>query len=659
MNIEELPVPDDGGGGENYIRLRDLEFNRLLTAWACQGWIRALDRAFVLFLDAEAKAQPLVLLAALFTSWQLVKGHICFDIEMALDQPAALPGPEAGDEDGGLITPAAMVRGIKKEQWRQMLLASPLVSDGEGGAPLVLRDYRLYLRRYWQYEMDVALALKRKMAHVFDFEGNNLILRLDRLFTPLRDSGERAKTHVHWQSVAAALAARSAFTVVSGGPGTGKTTTVVQIIALLAGLASDRGRVLRVALAAPTGKAAARLTESIRQAAARLPEELRAMVPEEVMTLHRLLGRRPGSGRFKHNARCKLHIDLLVVDEASMVDMEMMAAVMAALPEEAGLILLGDKDQLASVEAGSVLGDLCRRAGRPGYKAETAAWLENNTGYSLREAAGEGGEIDQHIVVLRHSHRFGPQSGIGALAAAVNAGDEERLEAVWQDYTDVRRLRLTSPADERLATLILEGYRPGLGLCRQGAEGETDSWCRRLLEAFNRFQLLTPARRGVWGVEGLNHLTARILYQAGLIPAPEGWYVGRPVLVTANDYSLGLMNGDIGLTLPVGGEGSDHGGLRVVFQTAFGELKKISPARLPEVETVYAMTVHKSQGSEFEHTVMALPEYDSPLLTRELIYTGITRAREKFTLIGCRPELLSSAVRRRTRRASGLGTLLK
>ncbi len=313
MNIEELPASDDGAGGENYPDFRGPEFNRLLTAWVDQGWIRPLDRAFVLFLDTQSRAHPLVLLAALFTSWQLVKGHICLDMETALRQPLLLPGPGAGDEKTGLVTPAAMVRGIKKEQWRQMLSASPLVSDGRGCTPLVMRDYRLYLRRYWQYEMDVAQALNRKMACVFDY-GDNFISRLDILFTPLRDSGERAKKHVHWQSVAAALAARSAFTVVSGGPGTGKTTTVVQIIALLAGLASERGRVLRVALAAPTGKAAARLTESIRQAVARLPAELRDMVPEEVTTLHRLLGRRPGSGRFKYNARCKLHIDLLVVD---------------------------------------------------------------------------------------------------------------------------------------------------------------------------------------------------------------------------------------------------------------------------------------------------------------------------------------------------------
>ncbi len=658
MNIEQRAAVDDGQAGENYmLDPRGSEFNALLTSWAGQGWIRALDRAFVLFLEAEAEDSPLVLLAALFTSWQLVKGHICLDLETALNQPAVLPGPEDAGGDAGLITPAAMLRGIKKEQWRQMLLASPLVSDGGvGAAPLVLRDYRLYLRRYWQYEMDVAQALKGKMAHLF--ERPELVSQLDRLFTPLRNSGERAKTHVHWQSVAAALAARSAFTVVSGGPGTGKTTTVVQIIALLAGLASEQGRILRIALAAPTGKAAARLTESIRQAAARLPDELRAMVPEEVATLHRLLGRRPGSGQFTHNALCKLHIDLLVVDEASMVDMEMMAAVVAALPEEAALILLGDKDQLASVEAGSVLGDLCRQAERPGYKAAPLDWLEKNTGYSLREAGGEGGEIDQHIVILRHSHRFGPQSGIGALAAAVNAGDQERVATVWQDYTDIRRLRLTSPEDERLAALILTGYRPALELYRQGPEGGIDCWCRQLLEAFNRFQLLTPARHGAWGVEGLNHLTARILYQAGLVPVPEGWYAGRPVLVTRNDYSLGLMNGDIGITLPDGADGSEHSGLRVVFQSASGELKKISPARLPEVETVYAMTVHKSQGSEFEHTVMAMPEYDSPLLTRELIYTGITRAREQFTLIGCRLELLSAAVGRRTRRASGLGILL-
>ncbi|MGD9009002.1 MAG: exodeoxyribonuclease V subunit alpha, partial [Desulfobacteraceae bacterium] len=499
----------------------------------------------------------------------------------------------------------------------------------------------------------------------------DLARHLDQLFGPLRSAREQAKTDVHWQSVAAAIAAKSAFSVISGGPGTGKTTTVVQLLGLLQTIALEREDRLRICLAAPTGKAAARLTASIGDAVDMLPEAVRGTIPTDVTTLHRLLGSRPDTRHFFHDANNPLHVDLLVVDEASMIDLEMMAAVLSALPAEARLVLIGDKDQLASVEAGSVLGDLCRNAGKAVYQPATIEWVNTHTGYELEKFVGAGTDLDQRIAVLRRSYRFGKKSGIGTLARAVNSGDADRVTAVWyQDFNDIARLAISSTDDQRFARLVLDGapskhiragYRAYLE-CVQAGPGEyesDDAWFQAVLEAFGRFQLLSPLRKGPWGVEGLNKKTAQILFKAGLIRRQEGWYIGRPVLVTRNDYTLGLMNGDIGIALPVKADSPSNGKtLRVVFPMADGSLKKVLPSRLNDVETVYAMTVHKSQGSEFEHAVMVLPEAMTPVLTRELAYTGITRARRCFTLAGPKPELLSESVQKRTHRASGLGDLL-
>jgi exodeoxyribonuclease V alpha subunit len=402
----------------------------------------------------------------------------------------------------------------------------------------------------------------------------------------------------------------------------------------------------------------------------KLPEAVRGTIPTDVTTLHRLLGSRPDTRHFFHDAKNPLHVDLLVVDEASMIDLEMMAAVLSALPAEARLILIGDKDQLASVEAGSVLGDLCRNAGGEVYQPATIEWINTHTGYELEKFAGAGTDLDQHITVLRKSYRFGKDSGIGTLARAVNSGDAGRVTAVWdQDFSDIARLAISSTDDHRFARLVLDGapsknvrvgYRTYLQ-CVQAGPGEyksDDAWFQAVLKAFGRFQLLSPLRKGPWGVEGLNQKTAQILFKAGLIRRQEGWYIGRPVLITRNDYTLGLMNGDIGIALPVKADSpSNDKTLRVVFPMADGSLKKVLPSRLNDVETVYAMTVHKSQGSEFEHAVMVLPEDMKPVLTRELAYTGITRARRCFTLAGPKLELLSESVQKRTHRASGLGDL--
>jgi len=396
-------------------------------------------------------------------------------------------------------------------------------------------------------------------------------------------------------------------------------------------------------------------------------------------TLHRLLGSRPDSRRFVHNSQNPLHVDLLVVDEASMIDLEMMASLLDALPPGASLVLLGDKDQLASVEAGSVLGDICGHAEQAGYSPATLERIEKNTGYRLDAFAGNGTELDQHVVVLRRSHRFGRDSGIGELARAVNAGDPEGVAAVWNRcYGDIARLNVKTLDDGNFSRLVLDGnpgafdhagpaagpvgYRAYLECVGAGPPQDpvaADDWLRDVLKTFGRFQLIAAVRKGRWGVEGLNEKTAEILFREGLIRETEGWYPGRPVMVTRNDYGLGLMNGDVGIVLPVADDrGSGRKPLRAVFPMADGGLKKILPSRLGEVETVYAMTVHKSQGSEFEHTAMVLPEVTGPVLTRELVYTGITRAQSWFTLVSPAMGILELAVQRRTHRASGLGELL-
>ncbi|MCF8129763.1 MAG: exodeoxyribonuclease V subunit alpha, partial [Deltaproteobacteria bacterium] len=426
----------------------------------------------------------------------------------------------------------------------------------------------------------------------------------------------------------------------------------------------------------PTGKAAARLTESLVHAKETLPLNMREALPLEVTTLHRLLGSRPDTRQFVHHLHNPLHVDLLVVDEASMIDLEIMTALLNALPDNARLVLLGDKDQLSSVEAGAVLGDICQSGNQPCYKPETATWIQTHTGYDLRHFEGDGTLLDQHITLLRKNHRFDETSGIGALSRFVNNGDPERVEAIWNgDYEDIRHLTINSLEDEAFAHLILDGhchpaipnpqskngYRVYLERVKAGPGKLPENvWLRAVIDNFGAFQLLSPLRNGSWGVKGLNELTSEILFRRRLIGARDGWYAGRPVMITRNDYNLGLMNGDTGIVLPVYDEKShNRTTLKAVFSMPDGSLKKVLPSRLNHVETVYAMTVHKSQGSEFQHTALVLPDHITPVLTRELVYTAITRSRAWFTLVSPNHEVLRKAIKRRTYRASGLGRLLR
>ncbi|WP_084155656.1 exodeoxyribonuclease V subunit alpha [Halomonas halocynthiae] len=696
----------------------------LLNQWVARGWLRALDRAFAAFLLREVNdTHPLLLLAAALASHQLGRGHVCLDLSQTLLAPdLALSLPPDGDTPNDPPPlPSQVMAGLTLAKWQAALAHPTLVSNGPGNTPLVLAGEhqrpRLYLRRYWHYEQQIHQQLDTRLNTPDDgleasTSPDRLRPLLDTLFThPAQLPGE-----IDWQKAACALASRSRFAVITGGPGTGKTTTVVRLLALLQARQLGLGLpALRIRLAAPTGKAAARLNESIAGQVDRLPldglarhigqhpqadqdatvtsitTQLKHAIPTNVSTLHRLLGARPGTRRLHYHRHRPLPLDVLVVDEASMIDVSLMAAMLDALPPHARLILLGDKDQLASVEAGSVLGDLCARAEAGHYTPATAEWLSTASGQSLPSNMCDdtGQPLDQAISMLRLSHRFTADSGIGQLAEAVNAGNLIALDHIWATgYADLSHLRIKSDNRSRLAELTISGYPEGFPRqaahpaasqalppvgyrhylevmhsqrpAQNAASERFDDWASDVLAAHGRFQLLCALRRGPWGVEGLNDSVRTALEKEQLISTANGlhqWYAGRPVLVTGNDYGLGLMNGDIGITLSTPHpEDTTQQALRVAFPASdgTGHIKWVLPSRLKSVDTVFAMTVHKSQGSEFDHTALVLPDAPSPILTRELVYTGITRARHWLTLVEPGRGQLSDAVKRRVMRVSGL-----
>jgi exodeoxyribonuclease V alpha subunit len=584
-----------------------------------------LERAFVASLQRldESASEP-VLVAAALTCGALVNGDVCVLLRRWAGQRA---WPEVG---GGILLPSL-------ESWTALLQASSLVGAPGAFAPLILDGERLYLARYHHYETQLAEQLLARGSANPEVDETLLADGLARLFARNTQAGP------DWQRLAAAQAVRRNLAVISGGPGTGKTTTVVRLLAAL--LEQPGGERLAIGLAAPTGKAAARMAEAIRNAKAELPvsDAIKAALPEEARTLHRLLGSRGDSPKVRHHAASPLPLDVLVVDEASMVDLALMAKLLDALPTNARLILLGDKDQLSAVEAGAVFAELCE--GR-GFTPETAAALQRLTGQPV-EAQAPSSRLGDAVVLLTHSHRFAGDSGIGELARRINGGDaagtlnllkENRADLTWQ----------AAPTPNALLDRLEQGYAPYLAAARGGDVAAT-------FAAFNGFRALTAQRQGAWGVEGINEaLEARIKRRFSL-PSRERWYPGRAIMVRQNDYALGLFNGDIGICL------ASENGLRVFFESA-GEseptFRPFSPARLPSHDSAFAMTVHKSQGSEFSEVLLALPDTASPLLTRSLFYTGITRAKHKVE-IWALPARLAEAVNTRAERAAGLAERLK
>lgn len=652
----------------------------ILHSWVKADWIRWLDVEFAEFLYQEAQAaaqdvSPLLLLAAALCSHQNGHGHLCLDLQLCLTSPdRVLLLPPEHTSHTPAITPAALLRQISAEQWisalRQDLLCATDAQTATTHAintPLVLDHSRLYLRRFWLYEQQIKQSLQQKLQTAVAVDEQRLALELDTLFPASARSNTAGSPD--WQKTACTLSARSGFSIITGGPGTGKTTTVVKLLSLLQSLHSSGE--LRIKLAAPTGKAAARLSASI--SAQVTSPNLVSAIPNEVTTLHRLLGPQRHSRFFKHNAANPLPVDVVVIDEASMVDVEMMAQLLDALPAQARLILLGDKDQLASVEAGAVLGSLCARANEAHYLPATAAWAQRVSGEAIPAHLVDerGRALDQAITMLRYSHRFGAVPGIGALAQAVNRGAElSDIETLFAgQHTELTWLKTPAQNSSAFDKLVCDETK-GFGFYLQrvarcpslnATPTDWDSWADEVLTAHSSFQILAALRQGESGVEALNDHIKHILIKQQLLTIKENdeedWYIGRPVMITRNNYTLGLMNGDIGITLPYPNPAAPQGlSLRVAFRDTANarQIRWILPTRLQHIETIFAMTVHKSQGSEFTHTALLLPAHKSAVLTRELVYTGITRASRQFTLMCAEASVLEHAVKTRVFRAGGL-----
>lgn len=589
--------------------------------------LRPLDIQFARLVATES--QPALLLAAACVSAEAGEGHVCLPLSN-LCEDSLFAGRQPA------LAQAIWQAAGKPDDWPSHLADWSAVSDGSRVTPLVLSNQRLYLHRLWHSEGRVAdFFAAQDVKTAFDMRAAGDVL--NSLF------GDQPE---NWQKIAAAVALTRKTAVISGGPGTGKTTTVAKLLAALIRLNPGA---LRIQLAAPTGKAAARLTESLGRALQDLAvsDEERRRFPAEATTLHRLLGAQPDTQRLRYHAGNPLHLDVLVVDEASMVDLSMMAKLIAALPAHARVVFLGDRDQLASVEAGAVLGDICRCT-ESGYSLARAEQLALLTGCTLQGSDdGQAPVVRDSICLLQKSYRFDASSGIGQLAKAINLGDAEQVRAVFAAaHDDVSYQTLNSAeAYQVMLDEVAQGYQPFLQLIRQQSPPS------EVIAAFGRYQLLCALRDGPFGVQGLNQRIEQRLMQLQRIRRPgigSRWYAGRPVMITRNDSALGLFNGDIGITLR-----DEEGNLKVFFPLPDGSIKAIQPSRLPSHETAWVMTVHKSQGSEFDHTALVMPTQFLPVLTRELVYTAITRARKQLTIYS-EPGVFQRAVQLQTQRRSGL-----
>jgi exodeoxyribonuclease V alpha subunit len=565
---------------------------------------RAIDRHFAAFICRQTSGEigDLFRLVVSLASSAVGKGNICLNL-------SDIEGQTVVVDNKGLLLPRldALVELLKNASSVGVPDGPlcPLVLDGSG---------RLYLYRYWHYEQEFARILLQK-AGTASSNIDETILRdgLVRLFPG------SAETKSDRQKEAAVVAMRRQFCVISGGPGTGKTSTVVRILALL--LEQDNGRKQRIAMAAPTGKAAARLKTSINDIKNSLDcsDEVKWAIPDDVVTIHRLLGTLSGSARFRYSARNPLPFDTVIIDEASMVALPLMSNLVSALKPAARLILLGDRDQLASVEAGSVLGDIC--------KAGTER---------------PDSPLSGSLVMLEKNYRFQAGSGIAEISRAVNGGlEQEALVFLKSKVSGIawQKLPVREELQNSLAKNVIEGYQRYL---------EAVS-AQEALERFDRFRILCALREGPYGVSGLNDTVEHILAREGLIRPAGTVYRGRPVLITVNNYAMRLFNGDTGILFP---DPENGGVLRAFFPAPDGGVRSIAPERLPLHETAFAITIHKSQGSEFEQVLMILPPVDSEILTRELLYTGITRAKESVE-IWANEDIFCSAVRKKTKRSSG------
>jgi exodeoxyribonuclease V alpha subunit len=542
---------------------------------------------------------------------------------------------------------AAAGEGLDERALRKALLESGMVGTPEAPdtRPLILdADGRVYLHRYFDYETRLARRLVASADSAPGAIGRDVKALLDSLFAA---NAKRLGDRPDWQKIATALALERPLTIISGGPGTGKTTTVVNVLACV--LAGNPG--CRIRLAAPTGKAAARMQEAIRKAAAHLPADLRERLPAESFTVHRLLGVLPDSGEFRHHAANPLPIDLLVVDEASMLDLALATKLVEAVPPAAHIILLGDKDQLAAVESGAVFSEL---SADPTLSKACVERLSAVTGIPAARIACAAPikptRLDDSVVWLTENFRFAKDSGIGRLAAHVNAGEAEAAIDFLRSGSDpaLEWIEDAHPAPQAASLQrIIDGMKNYIDAARADLGNKV-----ALFDALGRFRVLCAEREGPRGVVEINKFVGQHFRNTLEHPLDPGsrseWHPGRPVMVLRNDYVLKLFNGDVGIVLP---DASDA--LMVYFPDSDGSFRAVAPLRLPEHETAFATTVHKAQGSEFDRVLLMLPAKPARVVTRELLYTAVTRSRSGVTMVGG-AEVVEKAIVSPTRRYSGL-----
>ncbi len=574
-----------------------------------------MDRALAgMMLRLDPQCDAWILLAAALVSKYSSQGNVCLDLA-ALLTTGVLDGE---NQESVKLT-------ISLEDWLQRLSSSPLVGAPGERTPLILTDHRLYLHRLWTHESEVAHALIQRCKPLqTPSEIEPALSDLDRIFPDANSQQSQAMRSALTQSL----------TVISGGPGSGKTYTIAMLMVLLHRV--DQGHRLRIHLAAPTGKAAIRLSTAIQAAMEHLStvSEGDGAMFNAVQTVHRMLGVAPGQTTPRYNFRNKLPSDLVIVDEASMIDLGMMAHLLAALSDSTRLVLLGDKDQLASVAPGAVLGDICSGVG-------PSATLPQAVPHEVVRSHTP----TPHIVVLDQGYRFGSGGGIDLLSDAVNSGRaKQALELLDNsDLTGIslRSVRNTADLDAAVDALAADAFL-ALVQCDDPATA---------LRMLDRLKLLTPLRGGPFGVAALNRAVQGALQRANAVAGHPEWFSGRPVMITRNDYTLRLFNGDIGIAMA--GRTDRRQRFRVYFEDAEGGIRSVAAEQLAHLETAFALTVHKSQGSEFDRVVLVLPDRPSPILTRELLYTAITRARAAVEIWGG-ADVFSSAVKTTINRMSGL-----
>jgi exodeoxyribonuclease V alpha subunit len=575
---------------------------------------------------------PLFHLIIMMLSSRLSSGDVCLSLDDIEGKPLAY---FYGDDEQGLNN-EIIIPG-KNEMIAVLDKSSAVGHDGDY-LPLILDpEHKLYFHKYYIFENLLASYIKNLAESKTLPETISAVEDTFSLLFPQSDDG------TDWQSVAAYSALSGGITVISGGPGTGKTSTVVKILALIAESGIKSGRDILISLAAPTGKAAARLREAVNSAIENLPagDDVKKLIPTETFTIHRLLGSIRNSHEFRHNRDNHLPHDVVVVDECSMGDMALMCRLVQAVKPGAQLILLGDKDQLSSVEGGAVFGDLC--GSDEGVYTENFAMQGRELfGINFPESDIKNlraSKMNDSLIVLKKSYRFSGRSGIGILADLIKKGDASAALDILGDetYPDVK-FAYGSPSGK-----IEDIYRASALSILDGLDCTTEKGIAALIE---QFSILTAVRRGPLGAEGMNSMAENVLFKMGVLSPREKFYHGRPVMISRNDYSLSLFNGDIGIT-------SNTDSVEVVFPGNDGEPRVVHPSRLPEHETAFAMTIHKSQGSEFNNVLVVMPDKWNMVMTRELLYTAVTRARNGV-VIAAGADIIGEMIVTPTRRMSGL-----